>query len=96
MPRNHQDYEYANPRDWATKFWKHNYIVTLDGGIQIAVNADNEGDALDEVIDYCERKRYIGFVASHGDLDPDEQEEYVSGGNHGLYLTTDYLHIKEV
>lgn len=87
---------FANPGEWANKFWKHNYRVTLDLGVAFWVNADCEQDALDYVIDYCEEHRFIGFIASHGEIDEDDEDVFVCGGNHGLYLTTDTFFIQEV
>lgn len=87
---------FANPGEWATRFWKHNYRVTLDMGVSFWVNADDEQEALDFVIDYCEEHRFVGFVASPGEITEEEAEEYACGGNHGLYLTTNTLYIEEV
>jgi hypothetical protein len=91
-----REIEFVNPGDWSSKFWKHNYLVTVTAqGIQFFVNADCEQNALDELIDFCE-DRYPGLASDGADLDEDEREEYFCGGNHGLYLTTDHIQIKEV
>jgi hypothetical protein len=85
--------EFANPNDWTAHFWKHDYIVTLDFGVKVAVNADNEQDALDYVIDFFEVRGYNGFVAELGEIEDDR--EYYVGGNHSLALTSDYIDVKE-
>lgn len=91
-----RDIEFVNPGDWAAHFWKHNYLITVTAqGIQFFVNADYEGAALAELVDYCE-DRYPGLVADGADLLEEEREEYFCGGNHGLYLTTDHIKIEEV
>lgn len=87
---------FVNPGDWQANFWKHNYRITVtEQGIVFYVNAEYEGAALDELVDFCE-ERYPGLVSDGADLDEDEREELFCGGNHGLYLTTDYITIKEL
>lgn len=86
---------FVNPNDWASNFWGKNYRVSLDLGVAFWVNASYEQAALDEVIDYCEI-HCPGFIASIDDLDADELDEAVTGGNHGLVLTSDVIIITEV
>ena len=89
--------EYPNRDDWDGGFWRNNYMVYLsEFGIPFAVNADNEQDALDYVIDHCEI-HCPGLIMSHTDEEEEEYlDEYLCGGNHGRYLNTDYIHIEQV
>jgi hypothetical protein len=95
-PVREADPEFVNPGDWACKFWKHNYLITVTAqGTQFFVNAEYEGAALAELVDFCE-DRYPGLVSDGADLDEDDREEYFCGGNYGLYLTTNHIQIKEL
>jgi len=95
-PWREADPEFVNPDDWARKFWHHNYLITVTAqGIQFFVNADCEQDALDALVDFCE-DRYPGLVSDGTDLDEDDREELFCGGDHGFYLTTDHIRIKEL
>jgi hypothetical protein len=88
--------EFVNPGDWQSNFWKHNYVITITAqGIKFFVNAEYEGAALAELVDFCADK-YPGLVSDGADLDKDEREEYFCGGNNGLYLTTDHISIQEL
>jgi len=65
---------FPNRDDWAEDFWKRNYLVRLTTvGMPFAVNADNEQDALDYVIDYCE-EHMPGLLMSH---EEEEEEEHL-------------------
>jgi hypothetical protein len=91
------DIKFVNPGDWQAHTWKHNYLVTVTAqGMQFFVNADCEQDALDELIDFFEAMGWAGLVSDGSDLSEEEREEYVCGGNHGLYLTAHHIHIEEV
>lgn len=46
---------FPNIDDWNESFWKHDYLILVTAqGVIFAVNADNEQDAIDYIIDYCE------------------------------------------
>lgn len=55
-----------------------------------------EQDAIDTLIDYCEKKGYKGLVSSLDELEEGEEEEYICGGNHGLYLTSNNVYISKL
>lgn len=83
--------EIANPRDYLSKFCKHNYRVMLASYRTFLANADNEQDAVDEVIYYCVERGYMGLF-----LDNDEMiNELIEDGfledyyysNEGNYLS---------
>lgn len=91
---------YPNKDDYDSQFWKGNYKVLVTAqGIEFIVNADNEQDAIDYVIDYCE-ENLPGLIMS----DEEEQElqteghldDYIQGGNHSKYLNTYDVHISRV
>ena len=88
---------FPNREDWANNFWKHNYLIMLTAhGIPFAVNADNEQDALDYVIDYCE-EHMPGLLMSHEEEKEEKYlDEYICGGNHGRYLNTLTIQIEEI
>lgn len=83
--------EISNPRDYLAKFWKHNYLVSLSPFSTFLVNADNEGDAVDEIIDYCVERGYMGlFLDDEAVEELTEEgflEEHYCGGNEGRYLS---------
>ena len=74
----------VNPDEYNHQFWKHNYVVELGiYGNSFLVNADNETDALDYVMDYCEA-HCPGFVMSiEEETGLEYPEEYITAGNHG-------------
>ena len=80
--------EIVNREDRDGHFWAHDYRVTLGAfGNAYGVNADNEQDALDYVMDYCE-EHAPGFVMSREDEEECEwPEEYIRAGNHGLLFS---------
>lgn len=88
---------YPNKDDFDEKFWKHNYKVLLTAqGIEYHVNAANEQDALDFVIDYCE-EHHPGLLMTREEQEEEEYlEDYICGGNHGLYLNTHHVFIEEL
>lgn len=88
---------YPNLSDWEEHFWEHDYLIRLtEQGIPFAVNADCEQDAIDYIIDYCE-ENLLGLVMSREEEEEEEfLEEYIFGGDHGIYLNTCYITIKEV
>jgi hypothetical protein len=78
--------------------WTNWYYIVLHGiGGEYLVSADNESEAVDELIDWCE-KSAPGLVDSIQDLVKEglteaEIDERPSGGNHGLYLSEDVVKI---
>ncbi len=93
--------EFANKEDYKSQFWKRNYAVTLSGfGPTVIVNADHEQDAMDYAIDHAEDKGYEGLFRSKEDIEELEEEgnldDYVSGGNHGRYLSSLNVSIEQV
>lgn len=84
-----------------TKFWNHSYEVYLsEFSGPILVNADNEQDALDYAIDYAESQGWVGLFLDQSDIIELENEgfldEHISGGNHGLYLSSHNWSIKKL
>ena len=82
-------FKYVNEEE---KFWDHSYKVILSqfDPSGIIVNADNEQDALDYAIDFAEEQGWIGLFLDQDEitrLDPNEQENLIFGGNHGLALS---------
>lgn len=88
---------YPNKDDFDAHFWKHDYRVLVSSqGIEFIVNADCEQDAIDYVIDYCE-KHSSGLIMSRDDEEKEEYlDDYISGGNHGRYLNTTNVHIERI
>jgi len=60
------------------------------------VNADNEQEAIDEIIDFCEGNM-PGLLWSRDD-EPEQEflDEYIRGGNHGRYFSTHNIYIEEI
>lgn len=83
-----------NPDDYNNHFWRYNYLIRVTyQGIPFLVNADNEQEAIDYLIDYCE-DNCPGLIATYQELidagyTDIEIDELIYGGNHGLYLTID-------
>jgi hypothetical protein len=102
MARIFDNVEIVNLDDWAEKFWAHDYLITVTAqGLEFVVNAAHEQDALDELIDFFEQAGYHGLIATYQDLTEDglkddQIDEYICGGNHGLYLTTEHVMIKSL
>jgi hypothetical protein len=93
--------EFANKEDYKGQFYRNNYAVTLsEFGPTVIVNADNEQDALDEAIDYAEKKKYDGLFLSREDEEELESEgnlgDYMMGGNHGRYLSSMNIGIQKI
>jgi hypothetical protein len=88
---------YPNHDDYKENFWNNNYRVSVTAqGIEFMVNADNEQEALDYVIDYCE-EHLPGLIMSRDDEESEEYlDDYVSGGNHGRFLNTFNIHIESI
>lgn len=85
-----QKYNYVNEDE---KFWKYSFRVhlhELDEGILI--NADHEQDALDYAIDYAEDQKWEGLFLTQEQIEELGKEgfleDYMSGGNHGRYLSS--------
>jgi len=77
---------YPNRSDWFNSFWKYHYLVNVDGWL-FAVNANHEQDALDYVIDHCEKYvKHLLMIPE--DVEEEEYlEDYICGGNHGRYFS---------
>jgi len=88
---------YPNKDDYEDNFWNNNYRVTLTmQGIEFLVNADNKQDAIDYVIDYCQ-DNIPGLLMTIEEQEQEEYlEDYISGGNEGLYLNTYNINIVEI
>jgi hypothetical protein len=75
-----------------SKFWKHSYKVWLSEFNYVIVNADYEQDALDFAIDYAESQNWNGLFLTEEERKEIENDgfldDYVSGGNHGKYLSS--------
>ncbi len=97
MARLEQDVNYPNLDDWNESFWKHDYLVHVTAqGTLFAVNADHEQDAIDYVIDYCQ-EHFPGLVMTREEQEKEEfLEDYLQGGNEGLYLNTMHICIEQI
>ncbi len=87
--------EFVNKEDYNESFWDNDYTITLTRqGFEFVVNADNEQEAMDYLIDYIEDRpeRWSGllFAVDEGIDFPDD---YISGGNHGRTLNTTNVRI---
>jgi hypothetical protein len=90
-----EDAIYTNKEDWNNNFWAHKYLISLPaiGTNHFAVNANSEGDAMDEIIDYCEEKQW--YIMTDEDMEDEEYlDEYVQGGNHGIYLNVQWHEVR--
>jgi hypothetical protein len=87
---------YPNKYDYNNKFWKHNYLITIDG-IEFTVNADNEQEAFDYLIDFSE-EFLPGLIMSNEEEIELEHflEDYVCGGNHGKYINSYNISINTI
>lgn len=82
--------EYPNKNDYDEKFWKNNYQIDLHNGGTYLINADNEQNAIDYLIDYIVEK-YPGLVMDREEEEEEEYlDEYINGGNEGRYLNIGY------
>lgn len=99
---------FPNIEDWNEDFWPNNYLIQVTAqGIPFAVNAEHEQDAIDYIIDYCE-EHMPGLLYTHEEAEELRQEsitdygderyidDYISGGNHCLYLSTHNVHIEKL
>ena len=86
---------FPNMDDWTESFWKHDYLILVTSqGIPFAVNADHEQDAIDYIIDYC-TEHLPGLIMSREEEAEEEfLEDYIQGGNEGLYFNTFNIHIE--
>jgi hypothetical protein len=81
-----------------TIYDKH-YLICIDYFSVFYVISDNEQDALDTLIDYCEEREYKGYFYSDEDLEEltdEEREELLVAGNHCRYISNDVLIIEEL
>jgi len=86
---------FPNKEDWIHSFWKHDYLILLTSqGIPFAVNADNEQDAMDYIIDYCQRELSGLLMSREEEAEEEYLEDYIRGGNEGLVLNTFNVHIE--
>jgi hypothetical protein len=83
-------------------FWNKLYLIQLTRhGIPFVVNANNETDAIDYLIDYCE-EHLPGLIMSEEEADrmyeeePAYLDEFIQGGNHGRYLNTIHIRLDEI
>ena len=82
---------YPNIDDYQENFWNYNYRVLLTAqGIEFFVNADNEQDALDYIMDYIVDNDMPGLWQEYSDNDID----YISAGNYGYQFTTHNIYIE--
>ena len=85
----------VNKDDYEENFWNHNYKITVTAqGLEFIVNANNEQDAIDYLIDYCQ-EHHPGLLMTHEETFEEEFiDDYICGGNEGLYLNTYNIHIE--
>lgn len=93
-------------KTYESRFWRNVYEIRF-GSFEcnaFLVNADNESDALDELMNHLEESgAYPGYVSVYSDfeklepgLDDEEREQVIADfyvgpiGNHGLYLHDPY------
>ena len=86
---------YPNREDYDSNFWEHNYLILMSaiGTQAFIVNADNEQDAMDYVIDYCQEHNW--YIMTEEDIETEEYlDEYVHGGNNGIYLNVPWHEVR--
>lgn len=81
------------------EYSNHMYTIELLHGDKYSIYADHSQEALDILIDHIEehKEELKGYLLSQEDLKEhteEELEEYVSGGNHGAYLSFQYHEIR--
>ena len=87
---------YLNKDDYDEQFWCNNYKITVSSqGIIYIVNADCAQDAIDIVIDHCE-KEAPGLLWSRDEENEWEMDDYICGGNHCRYLSTHNVRIEQI
>ena len=88
---------YPNKDDYRDDFWNNNYKITVSAqGFKFFVNADCSRDAIDYVIDYCE-KHYSGLLMTKNqELEQEYLEDYIQGGNHGRFFSTYNVRIEKL
>lgn len=84
----------VNPddREWHNKLYLVVFNPYAPHGCHYAAWADNESDALDYVVDYCEENNFVGYFLEACDIDTSEIN-IIFAGNHGLALDGDNLQI---
>jgi len=88
---------YLNKNDWDKIFWKHKYIVHVSAqDIIFAVNANFEQDAIDCIIDHCQKHNPGLLFTKEEEEDEEFIDEYISGGNEGLHFSTHNIFIEEI
>ena len=93
MNTNSKPYDYTINTGYAID-WDYQYKVTLTAqGITYLVNADNEQDALDYVMDYNVAHELTGL---YSEFIPEFQEDYIQAGNNGYWFTTYNINIELV
>lgn len=84
-----KDVTVINPTDHKTSFWRNNYRIALSAqGIEYLVNADCTQDAIDELIDWLEDNAPGLLWDREEEAEQEFLGDYISGGNHGRYLST--------
>jgi len=90
---------YPNLDDYTNDFWNNNYKITVSAqGIEFFVNADCSQDAIDIVIDDCE-KNHPGLIMSIEDEENEQcqyLDDYICGGNHNRYFSTYNVQIEKL
>jgi hypothetical protein len=68
-------------------FWKDTYLLQMIGGNYV-INADNDQEAIDYFIDWSEKNTpgYLFSPEEEAELEDDEREDYITGGNAGRML----------
>ena len=69
-------------------FWKRIYLILVPQGGAYVINADNDQDALDELIDWAEDNA-PGLLIDQEEEGEYEDDEYYRGGNHGRMMSFD-------
>jgi hypothetical protein len=83
-------------------YWNKLYLIQLTmQGIPYVVNANNETDAIDYLIDYLE-EHSPGLIMSEEEEvrmyeeEPEYLDEFIQGGNHGKYINTTNIRLDEI
>ena len=92
---------YPNVDEYKESFWKHDYKITYTvHGIIFIVNANCAQEAIDCMIDYIEDKGPEGYLLSDDEIIELENDgyldDYISGGNHGRYLSSYHIIIEKL
>ena len=83
------DVIYINIEEFVSDWYSHNYRINIGQATPFVVNASNEQDAMDELIDYLERHMQSMLFTPEEVREKEREgnlEDYYTGGNHGRII----------